>query len=148
MMDMLADKINLEEFEKDYHDGKSYHRRAEQFAHKGHHFSLIFNIAAIALERYLVALCDLYGIMPQNHNYTCLMDTLEGIIDFPPALNEEIRSLDLIFGICSLENYHHGAPESSDSKRILSLCNEVRQLIDQIRISSIRAAFENNQGDL
>lgn len=137
MMDMMADKINRVEFEKDYHDGKCYQRRAEQFARKGHHFNLIFNIAAIALERYLVALCDWYGIMPQNHNYTCLMDTLEEFMKFPPALNEEVRSLDLIFGICSLENYHHGIPESSDANRILSICNEVRQLIDQTALVQI-----------
>ncbi|QDR79859.1 hypothetical protein [Sporomusa termitida] len=141
MVDM--NKIDLEAFEADYRSAKMYHYRAEQFVEEGQSSSVVFNVASVALENYLIALCDLYGEEPGNHNYTCLMDTVETVIDVSEVLNKEIRSLDSIFGICSLENYHHGIPAESDSDRVLAMCNEVRQLFDQTRIAAVRAAFKN-----
>lgn len=137
MMD--TKEIDLAAFEENYRNAIMYHHRAEQFLAEGQCSSVVFNVASVALENYLIALCDLYGIEPGNHNYVCLMDAVETIIDVPPALNEEIRSLDLIFGICSLENYHHGTPEPSDSDRALALCGEVRNLFDPIRLAAVRA---------
>jgi len=142
MIDM--DKIDIEAFEADYRGAKMYHYRAEQFVEEGQSSSVVFNVASVALENYLIALCDLYGVEPGNHNYTCLMDAVETIIDISEELNKEIRSLDLIFGICSLENYYHGIPEESDSDRVLAMCNEVRQLFDQTRIDAVREAFRNS----
>ena len=143
MMD--TNETDLEMFEKNYWSAKMYHQRAEQFLDEGQSSSVVFNVASVALENYLIALCDLYGIEPGNHNYICLMDAVEEVIDVPPALNREIRSLDIIFDICSLENYHHGTPEPADSDRVLSMCNEVRKLFDPVRIAAVRAAFKNNQ---
>jgi hypothetical protein len=42
-----------------------------------------------------------------NHNYTHLMDSVEKIFEVPAELNTEIRSLDEIFDICSIDNYYH-----------------------------------------
>lgn len=137
-------KIDIEAFEVDYRSAKMYHHRAEQFLEEGQCSSVIFNVASVALENYLIALCDLYGEEPRNHNYTCLMDAVETIIDVSEVLNKEIRSLDLLFGICSLENYYHGIPEESDSDRVLAMCNEVKQLFDQTRIAAVREAFKNS----
>lgn len=76
------------------------------------------------------------------------MNAVETVVEVPQALNKEIRSLDFIFGICSLEDYFHGTPEASDSDRVLSMCNEVQHsLFDQARISSIRAAALAGQRD-
>lgn len=140
-------KINsdiLEAFEGNYRDAKMYHYRAKQFLAEGQHFSVIFNVASVALENYLIALCYLYGVDPGNHNYACLMDTVEEILDVSPALSKEIRSLDLIFGICSLENYYHGTPELSDTERVLALCSAVQGLFDPARITAVRTACKND----
>jgi hypothetical protein len=135
------DLERIEDFEEDYRSAQAYHNRAEQFLDEGQCSSVVFNVASVALERYLVALCELYDTEPMNHNYVCLMNAVEEIVDVSPALNAEIRSLDLIFGICSLENYHHRIPEPTDSHRVLSMCREVRQLFDPVKIASVRAAF-------
>ncbi|GBG57559.1 hypothetical protein SPFL3102_02243 [Sporomusaceae bacterium FL31] len=137
--------IDVELFEEDYRSAKMYHHRAKQFLEEGQCSSVVFNVASVALENYLIALCDLYGVEPGNHNYTCLMDAVEELIDVSPALNKEIRSLDSIFGICSLENYHHGVPELSDMDRVLLMCQEVEDLFDQTRIAAVRAAFSKHQ---
>ncbi|ADY57117.1 hypothetical protein Sgly_2847 [Syntrophobotulus glycolicus DSM 8271] len=127
---MMAVKPDLEEFEESYRSARMYHHRAQQFLSGGQHFSVVFNVASVALENYLIALCYLHGVDPGNHNYTCLMDAVETVIEVPLELNQEIRSLDFIFGICSLENYYHGTPELSDSTRVLSMCDQIQKLID------------------
>lgn len=145
MIDM--NKINVELFEEDYQSARMYHYRAKQFLEEGQCSSVVFNVASVALENYLIALCDLYGVEPGNHNYTCLMDEVEELIEVSPTLNKEIRSLDSIFGICSLENYHHGTPELSDMERVLAMCQQVESLFDQSRIAAVRAAFNNHQSN-
>lgn len=142
MIDM--NEFDFEAFEKNYQAAKMYHYRAEQFLDEGQSPSVVFNVASVALENYLIALCELYGAEPRNHNYICLMEAVEEVVRVPPALNEEIRSLDLIFGICSVDDYHHGIPESADSYRVLSMCDEIRSLFDPVRIASVRAAFQEH----
>ena len=137
------DEIDLEAFEEHYHSAKMYHRRAVQFLEEGQSASVVFNVGSVALENYLIALCELYGIVPENHNYICLMDEVETIVDVSPVLNKEIRSLDLIFGICSLDNYYHGTPEASDTERVLTMCKEVQNLFDLARMEAVRAVVKN-----
>lgn len=143
MNDSMTIEIDLKAFENNYRDAKEYHQRTEQFVKEGQRPSLTFNIATVALEKYLIALCELYGEMPFNHNYTCLMDSVENVVDLPFDLNRDISSLDDIFGICSIDDYHHRKPNPSDSVRVLSMCSGVEKLFDQSRIASIRAAAEN-----
>jgi HEPN domain-containing protein len=132
--------INFEIFTVNYRSAQMYHYRAEQFLAEGQYHSVVFNVASVALENYLIALCDLYGVEPVNHNYTCLMNTVEEFMDFPELLSREIRALDSIFGICYLESYHHGTPKPSDSARILALCGEIRALFDPARLAEAKAA--------
>ncbi|MDF2926247.1 MAG: hypothetical protein K0R57_5161 [Paenibacillaceae bacterium] len=136
---MLPCEPDAEAFEENYRDALGFHQRAQQFQREGQRFSLVFNVGAVALERYLVAMCHLYGVMPLNHNYICLMNAVEAVVDFPPALNKEIRSLDFIFGICSLEDYFHGVPEEADAHRVLAMCGAVSKQFDQNKILSVRA---------
>ena len=138
----LMDKMSrFEDFEQEYRDSKAYLRRAKQFLKEGQDHSVVFNVASLALERYLVALCYLYDMEPYNHNYTCLMDTVEMFMDPPQELNKEIRSLDKIFDICSLDEYYHGDPEVSDMERVLSMCEKVEGLFDQEKIRSFRESL-------
>jgi HEPN domain-containing protein len=139
MKDNKEYEMDLELFELKYSDAKAYHKRAMQFLKEGQCYSVVFNVAAVAVENYLIALCELYGVKPLNHNYTCLMDTVEEIVVVPEELNNEVRSLDLLFGICSIENYYHGEPTISDSDRVLKICDGIRKLFDSEKISSVRA---------
>ncbi|MDT3425786.1 hypothetical protein J2Z22_001305 [Paenibacillus forsythiae] len=140
-MGLTFNEYDLETFEEKYRDALAYHRRAEQFQRENQRYSLVFNVACVALESYLVAMCYLYDTPPLNHNYICLMNAVETAMDFPKELNKEIRSLDFIFGICSLDDYFHGTPEPEDADRVLSMCVAVRDLFDQEKIAEVRAAF-------
>lgn len=122
---------DLEAFETNYQDAKAYHMRAEQFLSEGHRFSLIFNVGAVALERYLLAICEFHSLLPLNHTYISLMCTIESGIDFPAQLSERIKSLDWLFGICSIENYSHPSPDPEDASSVLNMCSEVSDLLLQ-----------------
>jgi hypothetical protein len=70
------------------------------------------------------------------------MDTVAMCIEVPAELDKEIRSLDVIFDICSLDDYHHGEPEPEDADRVLSLCGAVEGLFDSVKIAEAREAAE------
>ena len=129
-------------FEDDYKDAQAYYKRALQFRDEGHAFSLVFNIASVALERYLVALCELHGVEPMNHNFITLMITVDKLIAVPKSLSKEIKTLDQIFGICFLDTYYHGIPTGEDAKRTLRMCEDVEKLFDQQKITLVRDALK------
>ena len=137
MIEIESEIIDEEAFAIDYHDAMAYHKRALQFKSQKVKSSVVFNVAAVALERYLVALCDLYGEEPRNHNYITLMKTVETLVDVPQELNRKIKAMDWIFGICSIDEYRHPNPDEADMENALYLCDEVRNLFDQDRIAQI-----------
>ncbi|MFC3396582.1 hypothetical protein [Brenneria rubrifaciens] len=119
-----------ERFTRCRQDAQSYHRRAVLFAEQQQSPSLVFNVAAIAVENYLIALCARHGTMPFNHNYTSLLAAVAELMPLPEALCEGIRHLDSIFGICSVDNYHHGTPGIADKEAILTICHVLSALLD------------------
>lgn len=137
----MLNQLALESFAEDYRSAGMYHFRAKQFLEEGQAASVVFNVASVALENYLIALCHLFGAEPNNHNYTCLMDTVETITEVAGELNKEIRSLDSIFGICSIENYYHGNPETSDADRVLKMCDDVKKMFSPSKMAAVKAAL-------
>jgi len=133
-------KNRFRAFEEDVRDGRAYYRRALEFQRDGYGHSLVFNVAAIALERYLVGLCHLRGVEPDNHNFICLMDAVGKVADVPPELDRRIRWLDeSIFGICSLDDYYHGTPEKEDAETVLDLCRQVQGFFAPEEVEARRA---------
>jgi hypothetical protein len=133
-----------EGFESAYRDARGYRYRAGRFmAEANPSHELVVNVASMAMERYLVAICQLRRRMPHNHNYASLMNTLKGAAAFPEALERGIRALDEIFGICSLDEYHHGTPEPEDAVRLVAMCDEVAAMLDGAaeEIAARRAQF-------
>ncbi|MDR3366216.1 MAG: hypothetical protein LBO71_04535 [Prevotellaceae bacterium] len=119
-------------FEESYRDAKAFHRRALRFADVGWDVELVFNVAAIALERYLVALCCRHGMEPESHSFVCLMNAIDKCMDIPHELSRSIRSLDRIFGICSIDSYRHEKTGADDASRALRLCSDVSSMINQL----------------
>jgi hypothetical protein len=140
--------VDIESFEKMYADAKGYHQRAKLFVQEGQRPSLVFNVSSVALECYLIALCELHGTSPLNHTYINMMNMVEKFITVPRELSKSIRSLDIIFGICPIDSYHHGTPEPSDADRVLSLCDQVLELFDPAFITTVRLAAEITEDTL
>ena len=137
MIEFESTMIDEESFALNYADAEGYYHRALQFQANEQRPSLVFNIAAVALERYLVALCDLYGEDPRNHNYITLMKTVETLVEVPKELNRRIKAMDWIFGICSIDEYRHPNPDEKDMENALVLCVEVQKLFDKNRVTVV-----------
>ncbi|MFT3740310.1 MAG: hypothetical protein QM786_16305 [Breznakibacter sp.] len=137
MVEFESKIIDEESFALNYADAESYYQRALQFQTIMQRPSLVFNLAAVSLERYLVAICDLYGEEPKNHNYITLMRTVEALVEVPKELNKRIKAMDWIFGICSIDDYRHPNPGEKDMENALVLCTEVQKLIDRNRVAAI-----------
>ena len=118
-------------FTRCYEHARGYHRRAGLLAEQSTSVSLVFNVAAVAVECYLIALCSLHGAMPFNHNYRSLLACAEEKTSISAELRQNILALDAIFGICSVDDYHHGAPGNDDKMRILEVCFALNELINQ-----------------
>jgi len=138
MIEFESKMIDEESFALNYADAEGYYHRALQFHAIEQRPSLVFNIAAVALERYLVALCDLYGEDPRNHNYITLMLTVATLIEVPKDLNRRIKAMDWIFGICSIDEYRHPNPDAKDMENALVLCVEVQKLFNQNRVAAVK----------
>lgn len=134
-MSTLLFESDDQRFSRCYEHACGYHHRARLLVDQTRSSSLVFNVGAIAVECYLIALCALYGDMPLNHNYRSLLCSIEEHLEIDDALRQNILSLDTIFGICSVDDYHHGAPDESDRARILVLCDELDALIKAGRVA-------------
>ncbi len=127
-------------FEKNYHSAQMYHFRANQFLEEGQSMSVVFNVACVAVENYLIALCDLYGVDPGTHNYQSLVATVEEIkeVQLSAVKANEIRALDAAYEICSLEKYQR--KECSDREvalHVLSLCKYLDGVFDRKRCLAV-----------
>lgn len=130
-MTQLLFESDEQRFTRCYAHARGYHRRARLLVGQSRSSSLIFNVAAIAVECYLIALCALHGEMPFNHNYRSLLASAEEKTAFSETLRSQILALDAIFGICSVDDYHHGTPDDEDARRILTVCDELDAQINR-----------------
>lgn len=143
MVEIHSTMVDEEAFIINRKDADAFYRCALQFKQSGTRPSLVFNTASVALERYLVALCDLYGELPRNHNYITLIKTVETLVEVPKDLNKRIKAMDWIFGICSIDEYRHPNPDESDMNNVLHLCVEVQKLFDNQRIEELMEVVEH-----
>lgn len=132
MENIKAAKKKEKSFDEIYNDGKIYHRRSRQFLEEKL-YSVAFNIGSVALEYYLIALCELNEITPMNHNYKSLIDDIESVMEVPQHLSQNIKKLDEVVGICSLEISYQGDPELIDAENVLSICNDVNTLFESTK---------------
>ncbi len=123
---------DAQRFARNLDEARGYHRRARLFSRDGMRASLVFNVSAVAIECYMIALCAHFRSMPANHSFGSLVADAEALMNFPAALADGIRSLDRIFGICSLDDYHHGTPEAADATQALALCDALSTLLDSL----------------
>lgn len=146
-MSGLLFESDEQRFTRCYEHARGYHRRALLLAPQSTSVSLVFNVASLAVECYLIALCSLHNIMPLNHNYRSLLTSASEKVTFTPALVEDIAALDALFGICSVDDYYHGTPDEQDKARILSVCETLNSLIvsEQDRSPIVEHHRENSR---
>ena len=123
---------DADRFARCLRDAHGYHARTVQFVEEHRPASLVFNVGAIAIESYLIALCSWFKVMPTIHNFSGLLEEAEDMVAFNPELSKAITDLDDIFGICSVENYYHGVPQQDDADKVVFICDELQKMLSAV----------------
>jgi hypothetical protein len=66
---------------------------------------LRYNLAAIALEKYVMAACMINDYLPENHTLTDLMDSIVHFIPIDLTLKKTILQYEDVQMLCSLDDY-------------------------------------------
>ena len=98
--------------------------------------NIIYNVTAMAIEKYLMGLLMYHGTLAENHTMRDLLDAVERVAGPQPQFAEDFRYLDSFQDICSLENYRCSEPTWEDIPRILACGERVSDFVSQTGIQA------------
>ena len=127
----LADSIDgWEDFLK---DGKAYFKTADS-AHreqkKAFTPEILYNIIAMAIEKFVMAALMRHGTLPYNHTMKDLVEAMDET--FPGAmdeLREPLLGMDQYQQICFLDTFTITAPHKTKIPGMLNTADQLHQLI-------------------
>ena len=117
-------------------DGRAYLKTADAaYAGRREIFSasILYNIIAMAIEKFVMAVLMRHGTMPCNHTMTDLAHAVEEV--FPGALGEmreNLPRLDAYQEICDPYDINVADPDMLEIPGMLELAARVRQLVDDM----------------
>ena len=108
-------------------DGRKYLKTARNGLSRPAVFNneLIFQLAAMAIEKLIVGLCQYHRQMPTDHTLSGLVERLAPVCPIDPALAGEIRRIEQIDDLCTLTPVHRQAPSDMDIQYILDVGRRV-----------------------
>ena len=122
-----------EVWEQFLEDGRGFHRtvlgglkRPEVFTPE-----IIQNVAAMGIEKYLMAVFTRRGILPRNHTMGDLTEELKTLISVPEELEASLLYFDSLQNICSFDDFRITKPSAGDVYRFVEAINRVALLAEQ-----------------
>lgn len=94
--------------------------------------SILYNLIAMAIEKFVMAALMRYGAMPYNHTMADLAEAMEET--FPGAvadLRDDLLRLDSYQEICDLEGFSIAPPAMDKIPAMLDLAIRVKNLITE-----------------
>lgn len=114
-------------------DGEKFlHTAAGAFEKRKKAFSeeTLYNITAMAIEKFIMAFLMKNGDLAENHTMTDLVAALSRHLErMPEELAEKLHYLDSFQDICDLEDYRRTPPTRQELSTILSTGFEVQALL-------------------
>ena len=113
-------------------DGNAYLRTAQGAYKKGNRIftpEILYNIIAMAIEKFVMAALMSRGTMPYNHTMADLVEAMETI--FPHAINdirEGLLKLDSYQDICDPYEFTIVEPENDEIPEMLNLAQRLQGL--------------------
>lgn len=93
---------------------------------------ILYNIIAMAIEKFVMAALMRYGTMPYNHTMGDLVEAIEQT--FPDAMGdirEKLLELDKYQEICDLDTYNISPPTMEEIPAMLELAERLKALVVQ-----------------
>lgn len=95
----------------------------------------LYNITAMAIEKYIMAFLMKNGDLAENHTMGDLATALERHTGELPGLREKLDFLDTFQDICDLEESHYIQPNEEQILTILEIGTEIQSLLTPHLIS-------------
>jgi len=105
----------------------AYERRKDIFTSE-----ILYNIIAMAIEKFVMAALMRHGAMPYNHTMGDLVEAME--MTFPHAMGdirEKLLELDKYQEICDLETYTISPPDREEIPDMLKVAEQLKRLVVQ-----------------
>ncbi len=122
-------------------DWRRYHRDGEQFLHTAVEAArkrpevftpeILYNLVAMAIEKYIMAFLMFNGDLAENHTMGDLLRALELHAGPQPELADRLLRLDAYQEICDLDSYKRRPPSIDDLPDILTTGQEVRRFVQE-----------------
>ncbi|NOX80489.1 MAG: hypothetical protein GXP57_05280 [Deltaproteobacteria bacterium] len=88
---------------------------------------ILYNIIAMAIEKFVMAALMRHGTLPYNHTMTDLVESMEET--FPGDISAGLIKMDKYQDICALDNYHISPPAMEEIPGMLELGQKLRSLV-------------------
>ncbi len=131
----LSSIRSIQGWEEFLTDGEKYMKTAVG-AHAKHRKAftpeILYNIIAMAIEKFVMAALMHHGALPYNHTMTDLVEAMEET--FPSALadiKDDLLALDKYQEICSLDAFYINPPEMKEIPGMLNLMAKLQLLITE-----------------
>jgi hypothetical protein len=135
----------IQGWEEFWRDGQGFLRTATA-AHRGRKSvftpEILYNIIAMAIEKFVMAALMSYGALPYNHTMKDLVNAMEET--FPGAVNdirERLIELDHYQEICALDAFAVIAPAREEIPAMLELGSRMQELV----MERIRSCSKKNE---
>ena len=92
---------------------------------------LIFQLAAMAIEKLLIGVCQYHRQMPSDHTLSGLVEALAAVCPLETGLAGRIKRVEQIDDMCSLKPDHREPPGDRDIQCILVAGREVASFARQ-----------------
>jgi HEPN domain-containing protein len=124
--------VQLEDWRLFFKEGDDYlgtavraaARRREVFTAE-----ILYNLAAMAIEKYFMALLMAHGDLADNHTMRDLIHSVERHLSLEPEFKERLLFLDGFQEICDLKGYRRTPPGEAELAQILATAAEVRDFV-------------------
>lgn len=125
--------IPIDDWEEYLHDGERFLKTAiGAFQKKKKAFSgeTIYNITAMAIEKFIMAFLMKNGDLAENHTMADLAFALKRhLVSIPEDLAKKLEFLDSFQDICDIEKVHRSDPTLEELQKIVDTGLEIQQLL-------------------
>jgi hypothetical protein len=87
---------------------------------------LLYNLCAMAIEQYFMALCVFKDILPENHRFSDLVYSVSSFTTLPESIIENLKKMDAMQEICSLEGYNRKVSSAEDVPFYIATTESIR----------------------
>ncbi|MCF6290134.1 MAG: hypothetical protein L3J03_03965 [Desulfobacterales bacterium] len=90
---------------------------------------ILYNLTAMAIEKFLMGFLMYHGDMADNHTMADLLRSVERHIEVTPGFAGRLLVLDSFQEICDLDTYNIRKPTPEDIVMILAIGHEVKVFV-------------------